>query len=80
MSCKPTGHFLKQLRAVMAGGEGAPIQQPVQAYIVPTEDAHQSEYVANCDKRRAFISGFDGSAGTAIISSAKAALWTDGRY
>ena len=76
MSCKPTGQFLKQLRALMTGGEGA----PVQAYIVPTEDAHQSEYVANCDKRRAFISGFDGSAGMAIITSAKAALWTDGRY
>ncbi|KAI6657471.1 hypothetical protein LOD99_217 [Oopsacas minuta] len=75
MSCKPTGHLLKQLRALMAGGD-----TNLQAYIVPTEDAHQSEYVANCDKRRAFISGFDGSAGTAIITPGKAALWTDGRY
>lgn len=43
-------------------------------------DAHQSEYIAACDKRRAFISGFTGSAGTAIISQdGQNALWTDGR-
>ena len=35
----------------------------IAAYIIPTADAHQSEYVAACDKRRAYISGFDGSAG-----------------
>ncbi|XP_067393153.1 xaa-Pro aminopeptidase 1 isoform X2 [Emydura macquarii macquarii] len=40
----------------------------------------QSEYIAPCDCRRAFISGFDGSAGTAIITEQKAAVWTDGRY
>lgn len=40
----------------------------------------QSEYIANCDKRRAFISGFTGSAGTAVVTLDKAALWTDGRY
>lgn len=40
----------------------------------------QSEYIANCDKRRAFISGFTGSAGTAVVTHDKAALWTDGRY
>ena len=50
------------------------------AVIVPTEDAHQSEYVADCDNRRPFISGFTGSAGTAIITLKSAALWTDGRY
>ena len=37
----------------------------IHAYIVPTEDAHQSEYIASSDTRRSFISGFTGSAGTA---------------
>ncbi|XP_065919965.1 xaa-Pro aminopeptidase 1-like [Dysidea avara] len=50
------------------------------AYIIPTEDAHQSEYIADCDKRRQFISGFTGSAGTAVVTADKALLWTDGRY
>ncbi|KAJ3313276.1 hypothetical protein HDV04_002260 [Boothiomyces sp. JEL0838] len=50
------------------------------AYLVPTEDAHQSEYIAASDARRSFISGFTGSAGTAVITLDKAALWTDGRY
>lgn len=52
----------------------------LNAYIVPSCDAHQSEYIAECDSRRAFISKFNGSAGTAIITLEKAALWTDGRY
>ncbi|KAI4095614.1 MAG: hypothetical protein LQ344_001545 [Seirophora lacunosa] len=47
---------------------------------VPSEDSHQSEYIAPCDARREFISGFSGSAGTAVITSDKAALATDGRY
>ncbi|KAJ3322812.1 hypothetical protein HDV06_002673 [Boothiomyces sp. JEL0866] len=50
------------------------------AYLVPTEDAHQSEYIAASDARRSFISGFTGSAGTAVVTLDKAALWTDGRY
>lgn len=50
------------------------------AYVVPSEDAHQSEYTAACDGRRAFISGFTGSAGLAVISTDAAALFTDGRY
>lgn len=52
-------------------------------YVVPSEDAHQSEYIAPQDMRRAFISGFTGSAGLALISTApneKQGLWTDGRY
>ena len=52
----------------------------IQAIIVPTDDAHASEYVAPCDGRRHFISGFTGSAGTAVVTTEKAALWTDGRY
>ncbi|CAL5871988.1 uncharacterized protein PFLUO_LOCUS6245 [Penicillium psychrofluorescens] len=55
-------------------------ENKVDVYIVPSEDSHQSEYIAPCDARREFISGFSGSAGTAIISLTKAALSTDGRY
>ncbi|RGB34801.1 Creatinase/aminopeptidase [Rhizophagus diaphanus] len=50
------------------------------AYVIPSEDAHQSEYTAACDARRAFISGFTGSAGLAVVSTDDAALFTDGRY
>ncbi|PKU33917.1 xaa-pro aminopeptidase 1 [Limosa lapponica baueri] len=60
MSPKITTELLKQLRQVMKSPKY--VQEPVQAYIVPSGDAHQSEYIAPCDCRRAFISGFDGSA------------------
>lgn len=58
---------------------------PCNAYfnrflVVPSEDSHSSEYIAPCDARRAFISGFTGSAGCAVITHEKAALATDGRY
>uniref|UniRef100_A0A8C0ERD1 Xaa-Pro aminopeptidase 1 n=1 Tax=Bubo bubo TaxID=30461 RepID=A0A8C0ERD1_BUBBB len=75
---KITTELLKQLRQVMKSPKY--VQEPVQAYIVPSGDAHQSEYIAPCDCRRAFISGFDGSAGTAIVTEQHAAMWTDGRY
>ncbi|KAI0190099.1 aminopeptidase-like protein [Astrocystis sublimbata] len=52
----------------------------LDVYIVPSEDSHSSEYIAPCDARRAFISGFTGSAGCAVITHDKAALATDGRY
>ncbi|KAK4525860.1 hypothetical protein GAYE_SCF17G3769 [Galdieria yellowstonensis] len=52
----------------------------LDAFIIPSEDAHQSEYVANCDQRRQFISGFTGSAGLAVVTQQEALLWTDGRY
>lgn len=52
----------------------------IDIYIVLTQDPHESETPARADRRRAFISGFTGSAGTAVISRTKAALATDGRY
>lgn len=55
-------------------------EHKVDIYIVPSEDSHSSEYIADCDARRAFISGFDGSAGTAVVTLERAALATDGRY
>ncbi len=50
------------------------------AYIVPSTDPHSSEYVADCWKAREWISGFDGSAGTVVVTLDGAALWTDSRY
>ncbi|KAL7126430.1 hypothetical protein ABFS83_14G186600 [Erythranthe nasuta] len=52
----------------------------IDAYIIPSQDAHQSEFIAECYTRRTYISGFTGSAGTAVVTKDKAALWTDGRY
>lgn len=52
----------------------------VSAYLVETQDAHQSEYVADHDKRREWLTGFTGSAGTALVTATTALMWTDGRY
>jgi Xaa-Pro aminopeptidase len=52
----------------------------IDAFIVGSGDAHQSEYVHESDMRRTFISEFTGSAGTALVLRDKALLWTDGRY
>ncbi|MEG1715853.1 MAG: aminopeptidase P family protein [Lachnospiraceae bacterium] len=61
------------LRALMA-------EKNIDAYMVPAADNHQSEYVGEHFKARGFITGFTGSAGTAIITKDEAGLWTDGRY
>lgn len=55
-------------------------ERGIDAYIVPSSDPHQSEYVAEHYTARAFITGFTGSAGTAVITLKDAGLWTDGRY
>ena len=55
-------------------------EKNIDAYIVPSSDNHQSEYVGDYFKAREFITGFTGSAGTAIITQTEAGLWTDGRY
>lgn len=68
---------LVRIRAAMARADGG---RGIQAFIVPSEDPHMSEYPPECDARREFISGFDGSAGTAVVCLDTAALWTDGRY
>ena len=52
----------------------------ISVYIVPTADFHESEYVGEHFKARKFITGFTGSAGTAVITLKEAGLWTDGRY
>lgn len=55
-------------------------KEGIDLYIVPSDDFHQSEYVGEYFKEREFITGFTGSAGTAVITADKAGLWTDGRY
>ena len=52
----------------------------IDAYLVPTADFHESEYVGEFFKCRHFLAGFNGTAGTAVITMDKAGLWTDGRY
>lgn len=64
---------IQKLRSVMK-------REKIDYYIVPSDDFHQSEYVAECFKSREYITGFTGSAGTALIGLEKAILWTDGRY
>lgn len=55
-------------------------QRGIDMYIIPTSDFHESEYVGDYFKARKFITGFTGSAGTAVITREEAGLWTDGRY
>lgn len=64
---------LKELRAQMQ-------ERGIDIYIVPTSDFHQSEYVGEYFKARKYMTGFTGSAGTAVITKEEAGLWTDGRY
>lgn len=55
-------------------------KQGIDIYVVPTADFHQSEYVGEHFKARAFLTGFTGSAGVAVVTKEEALLWTDGRY
>lgn len=55
-------------------------EHDIKYYVVPTADFHQSEYVGEHFKARKYITGFSGSAGTAVIGLDAAWLWTDGRY
>lgn len=64
---------LQKLRDEMA-------EYGIDAWIIPSSDAHNSEYVAPHWEGRAWLSGFTGSAGTLVVTKDKAALWTDGRY
>lgn len=64
---------LKNLRMKMQ-------ENGVQAYIIPTSDFHETEYVCDFFACRKYMSGFTGSAGTLVVLQEKAGLWTDGRY
>ena len=64
---------LEALREVMR-------RENLDAFIFPSTDPHNSEYVPDRWKGREWISGFNGSAGTAVVTMHSAALWTDSRY
>lgn len=64
----------------IAALRGVMEEKGIDIYIVPTADFHQSEYVGSYFKARKYITGFSGSAGTAVITKDEAKLWTDGRY
>lgn len=64
---------LEQLRKLMK-------ERHMDAYLVPTSDFHESEYVGEYFKCRKFLTGFTGSAGTAVVTADDAGMWTDGRY
>jgi Xaa-Pro aminopeptidase len=77
MAGKSAG-VLRDLRACFTNVDL--VDQRLDAYIVPYNDEHQSEYLADCDQRIKFISGFSGSNATVIVTADAAFLWTDGRY
>ena len=64
---------IASLRRLMA-------ERNLDAYLVPTADYHESEYVGEYFKCRQFLSGFSGTAGTVVVTMDEAGLWTDGRY
>ena len=64
---------LQALRAEMK-------KRGIDIYVIPTADFHESEYVGEYFKARAYMTGFSGSAGTAVVTQTAAGLWTDGRY
>ncbi len=64
---------LETLRKLMA-------ERRIDAYLIPTSDFHESEYVGEYFNCRKFLTGFTGSAGTAVVTSCDAGMWTDGRY
>lgn len=64
---------ISKLRSIMAS-------KNISAYIIPSSDPHLSEYIPDCWKARAWLSGFSGSAGTLVVTNKFAALWTDSRY
>ncbi|MDO5605580.1 MAG: aminopeptidase P family protein [Paracoccus sp. (in: a-proteobacteria)] len=74
-SSQPAAHIprLADLRAELA-------RRGLDGFIVPRTDAHQGEYVAPCDARLAWLSGFTGSAGFAIVTAERAGVFIDGRY
>ena len=64
----------------LPGLRGLMARRGIDAYIIPTSDFHESEYVGDYFKARKYMSGFTGSAGTMVVTAKEACLWTDGRY
>lgn len=75
-----TGGFLMEVKERVAALRGEMEKEGIDIWIVPSADHHQSEYVGAHFKARQYMTGFTGSAGTAVFTKDKACLWTDGRY
>jgi len=71
---------MESIKNRLASLRNAMLKAGVSACIIPGTDPHASEYIAECWKERVWISGFNGSAGTAVLTLNKAGLWTDSRY
>ena len=68
------------IAAKLAGMRSLLKAHSLGGYLIPSGDAHSSEYVSETDKRREWLTGFTGSAGIALVTADKALVWTDGRY
>ncbi|XP_073966287.1 xaa-Pro aminopeptidase ApepP-like [Choristoneura fumiferana] len=73
VSAHSAAERIAALRAVLA-------EHGFDAYVVPTADAHNSQYIAAADARREWLSGLSGSSGTAVLTADHALVWTDARY
>ncbi|MBR8730518.1 hypothetical protein IX332_001867 [Porphyromonas levii] len=70
----------EEIKSRLQALRNAMSQEHIDAYIIPSSDHHLSEYTPDCWKDREWISGFNGSAGTAVVAMDEAGLWTDSRY
>lgn len=79
-SLKQTIQTKEQIRERLAALRHYMAEHGVDVYLIGSGDFHASEYVGEHFKCREYISGFDGSAGTLLVTATEAGLWTDGRY
>eukprot|EP00934_Nitzschia_sp_Nitz4_P001453 Nitzschia sp. Nitz4//scaffold31_size150131//132990//135339//NITZ4_002853-RA/size150131-augustus-gene-0.9-mRNA-1//1//CDS//3329547734//1453//frame0 len=79
-SSNPTSQSSKSSKDTLEALRARMKELNLDVYLVPSDDPHLSEYVPAAYMRRAFLSGFQGSAGTAVVFPDKALLWTDSRY
>ena len=77
---KPRKSLLRELKDKLTPMRKYMKEVGIDAYVVFHADAHNSEYIAPCDERISYISGFTGSNGVCVITQKAAKLWTDGRY
>jgi len=73
VECNKEAEALKKLRALM-------VENEIDAFVLFHDDSHMSEYIAPCDERIAFISGFCGSNAACVVTQEEALMWTDSRY
>jgi len=77
---KPQKNLLKRAKDKLTPLRKSMMDAGIDAYVVFHADAHNSEYIAPCDERIAYISGFTGSNAICVVTQKYAKMWTDGRY